>query len=583
MQRLMLRSNLHILPDDIEITVENGTTISEALQNAGIILGYPCGGKGTCGRCIVIANDVPVKACNTCIEHDLEITIPEAVRLAGQSVLTNIRLYAPEQNVLPLLEKISLTLEKPTLTDSRNDIARLKEALSKKLKLKESMIWFESQCLKDLPKVLRKNDFNICVNLVHEFGGVTVLSFSDKPNYGVAVDVGTTTMAVALCDLATGEVLDTVGAPNPQAAFGSDVISRIVYSEEDDDGLETLQKSVLDSLSDMILTLAHRFSIETETISVVVVAANTTMSHFLLGYPADYLRRDPYVPLTNEYPVVRPSMLNLPILPWGRVVIISSVSSYVGGDIVAGVIATGIDKTEGINMLVDVGTNGEMVLAGEGFMVACSCSAGPAFEGSGISCGSRAVHGAIDNIYYKDGQLLYEVIGGSDVEPTSICGSGFISLLSALLQKGIINRSGRFTTDEKLYKITPTVSITEPDVLHLVRSKGAIFAGMRVLVRHMDLKLSDINKFLIAGGFGRNLNIEHAADIGMFPPADKELFEYVGNSSLAGALRVLNDRTINYVDIASSIMNFELSVGNEFMDEFTKACFLPHTDSNLME
>ena len=244
----------------------------------------------------------------------------------------------------------------------------------------------------------------------------------------------------------------------------------------------------------------------------------------------------------------------------------------------AGVIAAGLPSREGLSILVDIGTNGEIVLAGEGFMVACSCSAGPAFEGSGISCGSRAVSGAVDSVYYHNGHMVYDVIGGYNVKAASLCGSGLISLMSALLKKGDIDRSGRFTAGEKEFALTPDVVITQADIFNLIRSKAAIFAGMRILAGHMEFELSDISNVYIAGGFGRGLNVEYAVDIGMLPPLPKESFSFVGNSSLAGALIVLNDRMADTLGVAESILNLELSIDNRFMDEFTKACFLPHTD-----
>jgi uncharacterized 2Fe-2S/4Fe-4S cluster protein (DUF4445 family) len=428
---------------------------------------------------------------------------------------------------------------------------------------------------------LRADDFRITSGIFYENGGVTAISLSGERLYGIAVDIGTTTIVVALCDLETGSVLGTAGTPNPQAKYGADVISRIVYTEENEDGTRVLREGILGAVRDSVATLARGAGISEDDISAAAIAANTVMTHFLLGLPTDWLRREPYIPASCEFPPMKPSELGLTILPHGRVVILPAISSYVGGDITSGVIATGLAAKPGLNMLVDVGTNGEMVLSGDGFMIACSCSAGPAFEGAGISCGSRAVDGAIDNVYFHEGRLTYDVIGGCGAEPRSLCGSGLISFLSALLQKGVIDRSGRFTTGEREFSIAPGVSITQADVFNLIRAKAAIYAGMRVLVRSMDLTLSDIGHVYIAGGFGRQLNIEHAVNIGMLPPLPAESFSYVGNTSLAGALRVLNDRTIDPGETAASIMNLELSVGNEFMEEFTMASFLPHTEMDF--
>lgn len=577
----MAKFNVHLLPDDIRISVDSGTTISKAAEQAGIYLTHPCGGHGTCGRCIVFANGNAVKACVTEIDCDMDIHIPDTVRLSGQSILTDFSLYDFNDNTKPLAEKIQVKLNLPTLDDSMSDSTRLINGVAAALGINTSQVLIETSCLKDIPNALRSNNFQIDVTIIHEKDCVTILSVDNTPLYGLAVDIGTTTVVTALCDLNTGYVLDTIGFPNPQAQYGSDVISRIVFTEENKNGTETLQNLIIETLSNSAKTLAKRVGINPKSIPVMTIAANTVMSNFLLGLQTDHLRREPYVPAATKFPWIRPYELNIPIMPHGRIIILPCISSYVGGDITAGIIATKLLTKGGLNMLVDVGTNGEMVLAGEGFAIACSSSAGPAFEGSGISCGSRAIQGAIDNVYYHNGHMVYDVIGGYNIKPKSICGSGLISFLSALLQKGTIDRSGRFTTQEKSFSISPGVTITEDDVFNLIRAKAAIYAGLKVLTNHMEMELSDIDNILIAGGFGRNLNIGYATNIGMFPPLEKERFNYVGNSSLVGAIMVLCNREIDSEQVADSVINLELSVGNIFMEEFTKACFLPHTDSSF--
>ncbi len=574
----MDKHTIHLMPDDITVTVNDGTTISQATQTTGIYITHPCGGRGTCGRCIVFANEKPVLACVTPIHEDMEIYIPDTVRLTGQAVLTDFRTYDVADNVSARIQRVKLSLSPPDMDDAQSDATRLRMGLAGELDIPYTSVWLEPDILKMLPVVLREQNFEVSVTVIHEKGGASVVSIEDGPLYGCAIDIGTTTVVTALCDLNTGHVLDTVGFSNPQAQYGSDVISRIVYTEENANGLQVMQAEILQKISESIYQLSKRSGIKPESIPAITVAANTVMTHIFLGLPCDFLRREPYVPAATVFPDVRPKDLGLPILPHGRVMILPAVSSYVGGDITAGVIAAKLNERQGMNMLVDVGTNGEMVLAGDGFMVACSCSAGPAFEGSGISCGSRAVKGAIDNVYHQHGFLVYDVIGGSQVEPVSVCGSGLISLMAALLQKGSIDRSGRFTTKSAAIKIAPKVEITESDIFNLIRAKGAIFAGMRVLANHMETDVVQLDHLYIAGGFGRNLNIGYATNIGMFPPLSRKKFSYVGNTSLAGALRVLNDRTVDAEEVAASILNLELSVGNEFMDEFTKACFLPHTD-----
>ncbi|GHS94983.1 ferredoxin [Synergistales bacterium] len=574
----MIQATVHFLPDDLRVSVRPGCTIAQAAQEAQIFLSLPCGGRGACGRCTVLVDGQPVSACVTPVTDNMTVTVPDTVRLAGQAVLTDIRSYDVTKNRAPRVRQVRLSMEAPTLDDSINDASRVTMALARQLDIRQESLRIEPAALVTLPRSLRDGDFNITANVFYESDRVTVLSFSERPIYGIAIDIGTTTVVTALCDLSTGLVLDTVGQSNPQAEYGADVISRVVYTEEHEGGAKELQDMITGALRESIVNLTERAGIMGSDILVAVVAGNTVMTHFFLNLPTDYLRREPYVPVACEFPPILPGELNLPMLPHGRVVILPAVSSYVGGDITAGVIALDLSSRPGLNLFVDVGTNGEMVLAGTGFMMACSCSAGPAFEGSGISHGSRAVRGAIDNVTCDNGQITYDVIGGPGAEAKSLCGSGLISLLSALLQKGVIDRSGRFTTEEKEFFIAPGVSMTQDDVFNLIRAKAAIYAGMRVLVKNMDMKLSGIDNIFVSGGFGRSLNIGGATNIGMLPPLPMSSFSYEGNTSLAGALRVLNDRTITPEATSGAIVNLELSVGNQFMEEFTMASFLPHTE-----
>lgn len=575
---------LHILPDDLNILVEENTLLRDALKVVDIYISYPCGGKGTCGKCMVELNGVSVKACETNITKDSEVIVPHTIRLSGQNIITDTREYIKTKNTLPLIQKVSLTLKKPSLHDSIDDVSNLIDALSQALNVKKDDVYIDYEVMADLPHYLRNNDFKVNATIFYEEDKIHVLSIKESKNYGIAIDIGTTTIVLALCDLETSDVMYSYGLPNPQAVFGADVISRIVYTEENSNGTASMQISVIEAISYGIGVISKKLNIDKQDILTIVIAANTVMSHFLLGIPTDFLRREPFVPSVTVFPVLKARDLGFPILKSGRVIIMPCVSSYVGGDIVAGVIATEVYKSNALSLFVDVGTNGEMILAGEDFMMACSCSAGPAFEGSGISCGSRAINGAINNTYFKDGKLQYEVFG-NDTKPTSICGSGLISLLSSLLEAGIINRSGRFVEDGDRYFISKNVWITDDDIQNLIRAKGAIYAGIKVLLNYLELSTDDLSHILIAGGFGKSINIKDAVEIGMLPEIHSEdglleNYEYVGNSSLSGALRVLNDRTIDFKKIANSITNVELSIGNEFMEEFVKACFLPHTDFN---
>jgi len=580
------------LPDDIKVRAREGATIAEAAGQAGVDITLTCGGRGTCGRCVVFVDDKPVKACVTLIKRDMTVYVPEAARVEGQMVLTDVNLYrdwlTANGSTIPRPRARSVRVEiKPSsIDDPRDDFYRLKEALSEKLGINRDMISISRACLRKLPFLIRENDNKLRVSLLYGKDSARVISFSDKPLRGIAIDIGTTTIAAALCDLETGLTLSSAGLANPQARYGLDIISRIAFCEERADGLDLLREAVTGALADITRALSANAGVDPADIPITVIAGNTVMCHLLLGLPCDYLRREPYVPVTREYPELSPTALGLPFLPEGQVLILPGVSSYVGGDIVAGAIATALPEAKGYNILADVGTNGEIVLAGEGFMAACSCSAGPAFEGSGISCGSRAIPAAIDNVYIQNGRLAFDTIGGPGVVPKSLCGSGLISLLSSLSRIGAIDRGGRFIAGwatgfgaggEK-YNLTPDIYVDQADIMNLIRAKAAVYAGLRVLTDSFDIRMADIERISVAGGFGRNINIRDAIDIGMMPALPVEAFRFVGNSSLAGALMVLNDRRIDARETASAIANVELSADNRFMDEFTRACFLPHTD-----
>jgi uncharacterized 2Fe-2S/4Fe-4S cluster protein (DUF4445 family) len=566
-----MNHTVHVLPFDIYVQCAHGELISEVLKRTKTDITYPCGGKGTCQHCKVHMGDKSVLACQTPIDSDCLIVVPSRSQTGNQEILTDIRLYDFTKNGAPRIETLTLELTQPTLEDSVADATRLTKALSELTGC--SSISIDLSCLQQLPHFMRKKTF-LPVSVLYEKDSLTVVSLDEKV-YGLAIDVGTTTLVTALCDLSSGQVLGSVGTANPQAQFGSDVISRIMAAEESTEKKEQLQHVLIQAIGQAIAELRAENHIEAQQILLVTIAGNTVMSHLLLGLPCEYLRREPYVPAATMYPDLRARDLEFPIAPDARILILPAISSYVGGDITAGMIATRLGQRDGIHMLIDIGTNGEIVLSGEGFQIACSSSAGPAFEGSGISCGSRAIPGAIDRVSLVGNEFVFDVIG--DKEPESICGSGLISLLPAMLEKGIINRAGRFTSGQE-YALTSKISITEADVLNLIRAKGAIFAGIRMLLRSMDLSFSDIDSISIAGGFGRTLSIEAGIAIGMLPPVDPNLYSYEGNSSLSGALMVLNDRTIDCQAIAQAVMNIELSVGNEFMDEFVKACFLPHTE-----
>jgi uncharacterized 2Fe-2S/4Fe-4S cluster protein (DUF4445 family) len=619
------------IPDNLKVDVEAGTNLLEAARQAGIHVKSTCGGKGTCGKCTVKViegkvsggqGNIPqtlreegfILACTASVESDLKVEIPMEFRLHEHQVLLDD--HSRNRGVLaegkldilgdysldPLAQKFYVELSPPTLMENASDYARLITELKKHVPV--DLLNISNNVLKTLPDVLRTGDWKVTVTMAfYEGRGEIVRVTPGKdyfPAYGVAADIGTTTVVVALINLTTGEVLAKQGTYNRQADYGDDVISRIIYADECK-GLEKLQKVVIGTVNELLDRIFAEYHVSMEEIPVMVVAGNTTMTQLFLGINPKYIRLEPYIPTANDYPVVKAKEIGLNINPQGLVFNLPSVASYVGGDIVSGALMAEMDKREELTLFIDIGTNGEMVLGNKDWLMCCACSAGPAFEGGGITFGMRAMPGAIEQVYIdkKTFEVTYKTVG--DKAPIGICGSGLIDCLAKLRAAGIIDRSGKMQDVETprirrrddgpefilAFKeesgINKDVVITESDIKNLIRAKGAIFAGVRIMLSMADLPIEAIDQILIAGGFGNYLNIPDSIRIGLLPDLPQEKFDFIGNSSLKGAhLVLLSRKALGYVgDLARSMTYLELSLGNAFMDEYVSALFLPHTDLSL--
>jgi len=413
----------------------------------------------------------------------------------------------------------------------------------------------------------------------------------------VCFDIGTTTISGQLIDLKNKKVLGTKAAYNKQATFGSDVITRILYARKEE-GLERLHQAVCDSMNQIIQELIHEHKADLNDVTCILCSGNTTMIHLLLRIDPTYIRKEPYVPTANFLPTVRAAEAGIQINPRGLLYCVPGIASYVGGDVTAGTLSCGLYKTSELSLLIDIGTNGEVVLGSKEFLVACAASAGPAFEGSGVSCGMRASKGAIQKVKIdpRSLEVKYSTIG--DELPKGICGSGYIDIIAELLRLGLIDKGGRIK-DAGLPRIRPgetgnefvivpkaesgcesDIVITDADIENLKRAKAAIYSASAVLLRHMGVELRQLKKIFIAGGFGTYLDIANAMTIGLLPDLDRSRFLFVGNSSLAGSRMILlSDQAMEKVDdIAKKITYFELSVDPHYMDEYMAALFFPHTD-----
>ena len=619
-------------PSGNRIEVEAGTLLSDAIDQAGLELNLPCGGQGRCGRCKVVVEEGQVKrrsisrlseteleqgyalACQAVIESDLTVFIPPQ-----EAILRKLPSEKEAKKVVTLpvecdwrknpIRSFYLEIEPPSLADNTTDFERLKRELARQHGIRGLVA--ELPMIKKLARILRDADWRVTAVLdmgtwVSPDGPPRLIDLrpGDRTasSWGVAVDIGTTSNVVYLVDLLTSEVVDTAAEYNAQISCGEDIISRIIYATKQEGGLEHLQRLVVQTINGRIVELVERNRIDAVEIDKMTVAGNTTMIHLFLGLWPESIRLEPYVPTVTHPLPVKARELGLHINPEAAVDCLPGVGAYVGADITAGVLSSRMYQMEELTLFIDVGTNGEIVLGNFDWLLSCACSAGPAFEGSGVHSGMRATIGAIEEVWINN--QTYEptirVIG--DVPPRGICGSGMISLLAEMFITGVIDKGGKVnqsldTPRVRIGEHGPEyvvawaeearrgggdldVVITEVDIANLIRAKAAIYAGFSVLTRSVGLELAEVEQVLIGGAFGQYINVEKAIQIGLLPDMPWERFKYLGNTSALGAYTALlcPDMRQEVVDIASRMTYLELSADNTFMDEFTKALFLPNTD-----
>ena len=635
----MEKFKVTFVPDNKTIEVEKDKTILSAAISAGVYINSACGGEGVCGRCKVILKKGKVLslpnaaitlderrqhmylACLTTIHSDLEVEIPSESRLdfeklSPQELELRLKgLYSPAEDIQPastpltetlfthspLATKLYLELPRPTLDDSISDLERLYRQIRKIKNIPIMQTGIAN--IRQLGELLRDSDWKVTTTLGKRNGTVEIVLIepgdtSDK-NFGLCFDIGTTTISGQLVDLNSKKALGTMATYNKQATFGSDVITRIIYAHEEN-GLLKLHNAVIDTMDEIIRDLIQEYKIDLNDVTCLLCAGNTTMIHLLLSLDPTYIRREPYVPTANFVPVVRAAEAGLKINPRGLLSCVPGISSYVGGDTTAGVLSSGLYKADDLSILIDIGTNGEIALGNKEFLVACAASAGPAFEGSGVTCGMRASKGAIQRVKIDPKDFSPSFITIGEARPRGICGSGYIDIIAEMLTSGLIDKDGKIKSIKNkrvreteigrefvvVFKdeadSSSDIVITEPDIENLKRAKAAIYSATASLIRHMDLEFENVKKLFIAGGFGTYLDIENAVEIGLLPDLERSRIVFIGNSSLAGTRQMLLSYEANKIaeEIARKITYFELSVDPGYMDEYMAALFFPHTDLN---
>jgi uncharacterized 2Fe-2S/4Fe-4S cluster protein (DUF4445 family) len=617
---------VRFLPFDREAEVPAGTLLSDAAQQAGVNILMPCGGQGRCGRCTVVVQEGKVRrrstahlsptdvkegyalACQAFVEEDLVVLVPpqEKIerRLKESKRAAKVELPFPYDLHDQPLRKYAVTLEPPTLQDQTDDWSRLQRELARHHDLQGIQV--SLPVLQKLGRALREGEWT--VTLVVELNTDTPPRLIDvlpgerlESLWAIAIDIGTTSNPVWLVDQISGEVMAQKADYNGQIARGAEVIPRIIYASKKN-GLEELQQLVMETLNRLLEQAAQERHINTDEVYKAVVAGNSTMIHLFAGIPPESIRLMPFTTGVNQVPPFPAREIGLKINPEGTVDCLPGVASYVGADITAGVVSSGMCKTGDLTLFVDIGTNGEMALGDCTWLISCACSAGPAFEGAGVANGMRATAGAIEEVWVNPEtyDAAYRVI--LEEKPKGICGSGLISLLAEMFTAGVTDKSGNInlTLPTKRVRegehgaeyvvawadetaIGEDIVVTAVDIDNLMRAKAAIYAGFAILARSVGLSLADVSQVLIGGAFGQYINVERAIQIGLLPDMDYDRFHFLGNTSVRGAYMALLSREARQqvTQVAEMMTYLELMVDNTFFEEFNAAMFLPHTDETL--
>ena len=622
----------------VTATAAPGETLLETARAANVAIDAPCSGNGSCGKCRVKLLEGTVEglqtshitdedyaagwrlSCASKVSSDVTVMVPD-IASAYQSRMKTADLSTGEEvAIFTRLEEdlkaagvdfsndfmeTEVTMEEPTLEDTMPDTERLTMAL-------EGALGCDKVCLSyptvhKLARVLRQSGFHVAVAGTLKDGVFHAMDVRNanepQPMCGLAIDIGTTTVSAVITDLKTGRLLAKGSGGNGQIRYGADVINRIVEQGRKG-GVERLQKAIVEeTLQPLTRALCASAKVDADRILRCCVASNTTMNHLLLGVDADPVRMEPYIPTFFHWDGLKAGDIRFVANPDAKVVLAPNIGSYVGGDITAGTLTSRIWDKDEFSLFIDLGTNGEIVFGNRDFMMSCACSAGPAFEGGDISCGMRATDGAVEAVTIDRETLepTLSIVGKEGQKPVGICGSGIIDVIAELYRTSAISAKGHFVRENRRilrdehgmgrYVLAFSnesdtgreIAITEVDIECFIRAKGAIFSAIHIMLSSLDMDVSVLEHIYVAGGIGSGINMENAVRIGMFPDVDRALFQYIGNSSLAGAYAlVLSNAAEEKVhELARNMTDLELSTEPKYMEEFVAACFLPHTNKEL--
>ncbi len=543
--------------EESKVLAKPGDNVLELAQSLGVPIDAPCGGSGTCGKC-------RGRLISGVTQHTKSIKLSDEDYEDGWRLLCQSEVMGDAVFWIPAAA------------------ASFQRGIN----------------TADLSSPEKRKQYDETLNKI--FGEGKIATGREGAKYGIAIDIGTTTVAGALIDINSRKVLSQASMGNGQIRYGADVINRII-SQGKKGGIEKLQHAVREeTIIPIVEQICEQAQIELDAIDCVVIAGNTTMEHLFVGADGSSIRLEPFVPEFLELHDQTAGKLGLPFKPQTPVILAPNVGSYVGGDITAGVLSSMLWNSEEMTLFLDLGTNGELVYGNSDYMLCCACSAGPAFEGGDISCGMRASKGAICSckIDPETHEPTYETI--DDEKPVGICGSGIIDIVAELFTTGVINGKGKFAIEHSrvIYEDSSAryvlateeesghgaeVSINETDLDNFIRAKGAIFSAIETMLKSLDMPVEAVDRIIIAGGIGSGINIPNAIKIGMIPNIPVEKYSYIGNSSLSGACAMLVSKEAEekVFALGRNMTYLELSTQAGYMDEFVAACFLPHTDASL--
>ncbi|MEH0021233.1 MAG: ASKHA domain-containing protein [Desulfobacter sp.] len=627
---------IKFFPHEKSVNVQENESLIRAAMEAGVHINASCGGSGVCGKCRVLIEQGEVTegtsehlsqedfdsgyrlACTARVASDLVVRIPaesqvETSRLNQQASVRHtaramhMDMDALKENGLfiPPVEKIYLELDPAVEGDNQADVARIINHL--RIHHDEHRLTMDLGLIRKIPDIIREQDFKVTATIVRPVrrdGKNRIINIeagdTSHRNFAIAVDIGTTTVYGQVLDLHSGDVLAQHGEFNSQISYGEDVISRIIFTEKGN-GLEVLHDKVVETINKVIGRIIQKAGVNCYEVSTITLAGNSTMTQLLLEIKPTYIRKDPYVPASIMYPPFPAKEIHLDLPDHTIALIYPGVSSYVGGDIIAGVMAAGMYQSSELTLYMDIGTNAEIVIGHQDWMVCTAASAGPAFEGGGVKFGMRASKGAIEDFSIDPDTYEPMIITVGNVKAKGICGSGLITLAGRLLETGVIDSRGKFNqaldtprirqTDDiweyvLVYKddtqIDRDITITEPDLDNLIRAKGAMYSAALTLLEEIGLGIMDVERIILAGGFGSYVDLESAITIGLLPEIEPDKVTYLGNGSLLGCKIncLTNSLRRNVGEVVNMMTNFELASTPSYMDHYMGALFLPHTELN---